>query len=642
MQVTATGAVRRPEPADVMGAKAPAKRRLLESRWSSAQLAQALIPREQWQPWPGAADRDRWQAIPAEVRAGMVAAEEKHGSAPWQVLPATVFLDYARNGNRSRYEGIRNARRNRLRDVVMAECAEGKGRFLEEIANGIWLTCEETWWGVPAHLGLQKRGSGLPDVTEPTIDLFAAETGAQLAWSEYLLGGEIAKVHPLVRERVAIEIERRILAPYRERDDFWWMGLAADRPMNNWNPWINSNCLTCALLMERDPARRAQFTHKVLRSLDRFLDSYHDDGGCDEGPGYWGHAGGSLFDNLELLHSASKGAIDFYGSPLVKEIGRYIYRAHIHDNWYVNFADASARVNIAGDLVFRYGQRIGDASMQALGAWAVQHEPAHAVRGESLGRQLPALFNMAAVRSAPARQPLVRDVWLSGTEVMAARVQEGSPKGLYLAAQGGHNAESHNHNDVGNFIVYANGNPVVIDVGVETYTAKTFSSRRYDIWTMQSGYHNCPTVNGVMQSAGRAFAAREVGYRADANAVEFSLDLAAAYPREAGIETWRRTLRLDRAKNEIAVRDAWVLQKAGATVQLTLMTAAQPQVEGREIRLNDGVRVALPEMLSAKVEEIRTEDARLKPVWGERVWRVLLSASGVGVKGETVLRIWQA
>ena len=101
-------------------------------------------------------------------------------------------------------------------------------------------------------------------------------------------------------------------------------------------------------------------------------------------------------------------------------------------------------------------------------------------------------------------------MWLPGIQIMAARVREGSADGLYLAAQGGHNAESHNHNDVGNFIVYANGEPAIIDVGVETYTAKTFSPQRYDIWTMQSAYHNLPTVNGVMQGAGREFEARNV------------------------------------------------------------------------------------------------------------------------------------
>ena len=55
---------------------------------------------------------------------------------------------------------------------------------------------------------------------------------------------------------------------------------------------------------------------------------------------------------------------------------------------------------------------------------------------------------------------------------MAARSSQGSERGFYVAAKGGHNAESHNHNDVGSFIVYADGYPALIDVGVEAYTAK--------------------------------------------------------------------------------------------------------------------------------------------------------------------------
>jgi hypothetical protein len=159
---------------------------------------------------------------------------------------------------------------------------------------------------------------------------------------------------------------------------------------------------------------------------------------------------------------------------------------------------------------------------------------------------------------------------------------------------------------------------------------------------MQSGYHNCPTVNGVMQSAGRAFAARAVNYRSNAGAAEFSLDIAAAYPPDAGIETWRRTLRLDRTKNLVEVRDAWVLQKPGGTVQLTLMTAVKPEISEHVLRLNHGLHVAVPDIMSPSVEEIRTEDARLRPVWGDRVYRVLLTVSPASVKGETVLRISQA
>jgi hypothetical protein len=624
---------------------APPERRLLSGPLSADKVRSALLPRSRWKPYPAAADRTAWNAVPAEVRDPLIAEGQKALSGDWPALPATVFLDYLRDGNRSRYEALRNARRGRLRDLVLAECAEGRGRFLEEIANGIWVTCEETYWGVPAHVGVQKRGSGLPDVTEPTIDLFAAETGAQLAWTEYLLGPQIAKVHPLVRERIALEIERRILAVYRDRNDFWWMGFEAGRRMNNWNPWINSNCLTCALLLEREE-RRADLVYKIVRSVDRFLDSYHDDGGCDEGPGYWGHAGGSLFDNLELLYSASNGAIDYFGVPLVREIGRYIYRAHIADRWFINFADASARVSIAGDLVYRFGKRIGDPHMQALGAWAAQQREGG--RGGSLGRDLPAIFNFTGIRAAEGRQPLVRDVWMSGVQVMAARRKEGSTEGLYLAAQGGHNAESHNHNDVGNFIVYADGHPAIVDAGVETYTAKTFSSRRYEIWTMRSDYHNLPTVNATVQSPGQNFAARDVAYRANDSSAEFRLDIAAAYPPEAGIETWKRTLRLDREKNAVELRDAYVLQRDGGSVALTLMTPCTVAQSGKgEITLSGGLlprgrlKVSFPSGMEVKTETVATTDARLRPVWGAQLYRVLLSAGKLPAKGEFVVRITQ-
>jgi hypothetical protein len=231
---------------------------------------------------------------------------------------------------------------------------------------------------------------------------------------------------------------------------------------------------------------------------------------------------------------------------------------------------------------------------------------------------------------------------------MAARVREGSAEGLYLAAQGGHNAESHNHNDVGNFLVYAGGKPAVIDVGVETYSAKTFSSKRYEIWTMQSAYHNCPTVDGVMQAAGREFEARDVKYRADDAAAELSLEIAAAYPKEANLESWRRTLRLDRVANRIEIVDRYSARKAPRLIVLTLMTPwrmrqAAPGVLALAVEGGSEVRMAFDATsLTASQEEIAIADGRLRSSWGTKLYRILLSAKEPGAKREFVLRITQA
>ena len=389
-----------------------------------------------------------------------------------------------------------------------ASCWKAKGRFVDAIADGLWLICEETYWGLPAHVGAQKRGKGLPDVTEPTVDLFAAETGALLAWTDYLLGDRLDAVHPLVRERLRLEVDRRILTPNLERDDFGWMGFTDGR-VNNWNPWINSNWLASTLLLERDPERRVRTVRKITRSLDRFIDSYPDDGGCDEGPSYWSRAAASLFETLELLHAATDGRLDVYGEPVVRAMGQYMARAYIAGDYYVNIGDAAARVKVEPEIVFRYGRAVGDQALASFGSLLASRRgpygPADVSRYGSLARVLPALLRARDVADTAPTEPLDGSVWLPDLQMMAAREKPGSIQGLYVAAWGGHNAQSHNHNDVGNVIVFADGQPLLVDVGVGEYTAKTFGSRRYEIWTMQSSWHTLPAINGVDQAAGSTF-----------------------------------------------------------------------------------------------------------------------------------------
>ena len=595
-------------------------------------LRDLLVPYPDWHPFPRAGDREAWNRLPEATRRGHIQRGEELNYA-WPSLPATLFLDFARTGNRSRYERESFARRTVLCNLVVAECMEGEGRFLDDIANGIWAICEESYWGVPAHIGMQAAGVGLPDAAEPTVDLFVGETVALLAWAHYLLGEQLDEVSGLIRPRIVREADVRVLTPCLERTDFWWMGFG-DRRVNNWNPWCNSTWLTAALLLEGDEERRLQMVAKILRSLDRFIEDYPPDGGCDEGPSYWSRAGGSLFDCLELLHSATDGASDVYGEELIGNIGRYIYRAHIDERYFINFADGPGVARISAPLVFRYGRRIGDEKLAALGAYAMmqQHTQSPCV-SDSIGRQLPALFALEEALAVRTDPPRVRDVWLEDIQVMAARDREDSAGGLYVAAKGGHNAESHNHNDVGNFIVYVDGQPALVDVGVETYTARTFSRERYEIWTMQSGYHNLPTVAGAMQQAGREFAARQVSYGADDAGAELQLDIAGAYPPEAGLERWTRRVRLNRGM-DVQIIDAYALEHPTAELTLSLMTPCQVRVaQPGELALEPGSHTSAhlrihydAGKLQAEVADVPIEDGQLQSVWGERLRRIVLHA----------------
>jgi len=621
----------------------------LRELYPQEQIEQVLLSQDQWRPWPKWSERQAWEGLPAEVRKDLIAGGEAYLGYDWPALPATLFLEFARDGNRSRYEREHFARRSALTALAIAECVEGKGRFLDDVANGVWALCEESFWGVPAHIGAQKAGSGLPDYAEPIVDLFAAETSESLAWTSYLLGERLDEVSPLIRKRIALEIDRRVLTPCLERD-FGWMGFRGGR-VNNWNPWCNSNWLVSALLIEPDESRRVAAVAKIARSLDHFLDAYEDDGGCDEGPGYWGRAGASLYDCLDLLHSASDGAIDVYDKPLVQEIGRYIYRVHIADRYFVNFADASARVGIAASLVYRYGKSIGDDKLMAFGAHAFAESGGMAKAfegkpGYGIGRYLAEIFGAAEIERAKAYAPLVRDVWMDGIQVMTARNREGSTKGLYVAAKGGHNAESHNHNDVGNFIIYIDGKPVIIDIGVETYSRKTFSSQRYEIWTMQSAYHSLPTIDGVMQAPGGQFAARDVRYKSDDRMAQLTLDIAGAYPEQARLKSWVRAITLNRGRDVTVVED-YTLTEAAGQITLSLMTPCSAVVgEAGQILLSASDRddalarvIYDASKLTATIEVIDVEDGRLRSVWPEKTTRILLTAKKPALKDTWTLKV---
>jgi hypothetical protein len=624
---------------------------LLAAAFSADALGSVLLAPGAWRPYPKAGDAGGWAKVPASVREAHVRLAEKRLGADWPAPKASIFLDFVRDGNRTRYEAVSFGRRVRLAELVVAEAIEGRGRFVDDILDGVWTICEESFWGVPAHVGAQKRGPGLPDVAEPVVDLFAAETGMLLAWTDYLVGDALDRVSPLVRERIRREVDRRVLTPCLEREDFGWMGLRGEK-VNNWNPWIASNWLAAALLVDSDPARRARGVHKALRCLDAFLASYPADGGCDEGPGYWDRAGGSLFDSLELLRGASGGKIDVFDRPLIKEIGRYIGRVHIAGPWAVNFADAAAKAGGNASLIFRYGQAIGDEDLAGFGAWLAREQGLGkgAVAGSFgvLGRTLPALFGLDAVTGAEPKEPLARDAWFPELQVMAARSFEGSTKGLYLAAKGGHNDESHNHNDVGSFIVYADGEPALIDVGVETYTAKTFSGRRYEIWTMQSAFHNLPTVNGVMQKNGRAFRAEDVGHKAGRTRAVLDLDIAGAYPPEAGIVSWKRRIALERGKR-VVVEEDYSLERAGLPIELSFMSWRKPVAAGAgriDLLHPDGRNGAGPLKLlfdgrafEPRIETIEIEDERLRASWGDRIYRVVLLSKAPAKAGKISVRI---
>jgi hypothetical protein len=146
-----------------------------------------------------------------------------------------------------------------------------------------------------------------------------------------------------------------------------------------------------------------------------------------------------------------------------------------------------------------------------------------------------------------------------------------------------------------------------------------------------------------MQSAGRQFRATDVAYHADDNAAEFRLNIASAYPKEANLERWNRTLRLLRGKNEIELVDDFSLKQAASEITLTLMTpCAVAQPSAGVLALANTVKVLYdPRTFTPAIEEIKLDDARLRSTWGERLFRILLRAANPKTQAVWTTRITQ-
>lgn len=597
-----------------------------------------LIKNEiQPQHFPKYNDREFWNAVPENIANQYIQEAEKVLDFPWPAIKATDYLEIVRTGQRLHDQFI--LPHNVLRALIMGELVEGKGRFLDQIVNGVWYYSEQTWWGWSAHLKDQKEADGLPDVDEPIVELGVGEIVNTLAMSYLLFKDEFDQIHPLIAKRLKQEVMNKAIIPFYERDDFWWMGFKewydpyADSPrrLNNWNTWINYNMLLAILVLEDNPDKRAEGINKVLRSIDNLLNSYPDDGGCDEGPSYWTHAGGHLYLTLNLLDNVTSGSFNVFENQLVKNMGTYIYKASIDYPYFINFADANATQSISPEMLYLYGKDIKNTNLQNFGAYVAKKEGwgTEAPRGD-IDRTILRLNHYEEILNARADDPLVADFWLPDTELAGARDKEGSTDGFNFAAKGGYNDESHNHNDAGTFILYYNGKPCIIDIGRETYTAKTFGPNRYDLWNIQSQYHNLPRINGHDQAFGKQYRARNTKFNANSKKAVFSADLAGAYPVEAAVKYWNRTYTLNRDRNFLIEDHFELTEILNGSTSLNLISYCHvTKVKDGVLELaGDDFKLILQydsKMLVPSIEFMEIRDPRLFKFWPEGVTRIVFT-----------------
>ncbi len=468
------------------------------------------------------ADRQIWDAVARSPHfKNVVRGAEQLLKQTMPDLPDDLFLDFSRTGNRSRYDKVWANRHRRLAEMVLAECMENRGRFLPSIEDAIAAVLSEKTWVMPAHdISLANFHGKIIE-----IDLRAAAKASLLSTIDYWLA---AKLSEKTRKLIHTELERRIFAPFESmvrhgKPRMWWL-----TGTNNWNAVCLAGVVGAATTTIEDRQRRAFYIAAAEKYIQYFLDGFTPDGYCSEGLGYWNYGFGHFVLLAENILQATGGKLDLWERPKTKAIAQFARRLEILPGVYPAFADCPLHAQPGKRIMAYVSRRFGwgweEWEQQGLGLAA----------GPSLDLfefgllTLPnSISERPAVASSDVKRPL-RD-WFSDAGILISRPATDNPRGLGAALKGGHNAEQHNHNDVGSFVVALGKATPLLDPGSEVYTRRTFSAQRYESNVLNSFGHPVPRVAGKLQRPGRQAAAKVLKTEFTDEKDTLVLDLRSCY-----------------------------------------------------------------------------------------------------------------
>ncbi|MBN1910347.1 MAG: heparinase II/III family protein [Pirellulales bacterium] len=476
-------------------------------------------------------DREVWEGLKKDRNwKSVIRHAEQWQGKPFPELTDALYLEFSKNGNRSRCQSVIGQRHKRLGPLVVAECLENQGRFLPEIEKTIREILSEKTWVLPAHDRALTNFKG----KEITIDLRSSAVAWELATAVYWLGDRLGAK---VRDEVQEELERRVFGPFESmirqgEPRMWWIQCT-----NNWNAVCLANVTGAALTAIESPSRRAFFAAAAEANIRNFLEGFTSDGYCSEGLGYWNYGFGNFLRLAETLHQQTGGRVDLMDSDQIRAISQFGRRMEMMPGVYPALADCKPGSR-PGPWMMRYVDR-----RYGFG-WTQDRGPLDGLSSVASLADfgLLAFPNSVTPRPEPIEPPATqpRRDWFPDAGVLIGRPAPGTDNALGVALKGGHNAEHHNHNDVGSFVVALAGKTPLVDPGSEVYTRRTFGSRRYKSGVLNSWGHPVPLVAGKRQHTGRDAQAKVLRTDFTDKNDTLVLDLRSAYEVD-GLKKLERT-----------------------------------------------------------------------------------------------------
>ncbi len=435
-------------------------------------------------------------------------------------LTRRVFDIFYETGSRKEYEELYFSRRRALLICTLMCLIFDNDEYIKTLETVISSICDEFTWALPAHTDKDAPNP------ERVIDLFAAETGQALSEIYAMLGGRLS-VNTL--GRITEELKRRIADPFNETAFNW------ERSENNWSAVCGGS--VGITLMYHFPEDFKRNEKRLLNIMDVYIGSFGDDGISREGLGYWNY-GFWYFTGFADLYNRLYG-VDIMNNAKVKSIAMCQQNLFLDKNTVVSFSDCTGVVNFNSGLAHYYRKKFGaDIRIISQGfSDGIDH----------CSRLLPAVRSVLWYDESlgSLTDPMEHESYFSDS---AWYINRG--KRFALAAKSGYNDESHNHNDVGSFIIAADGVQTLADYGAAEYTRDYFSDKRYSFLATSSRGHSIPIIDGEYQKAGIEYG----GVTTAAGGNKCVMEISGAYGLDY-LSELKRTFLID--DNSVELTDAF-------------------------------------------------------------------------------------
>lgn len=457
---------------------------------SQIKMLLPLVPDETYTSAPSVNNRDYWNKI-AKSEDGKKIVDEAisfFNRKPEVPISDEIYRKANKGGIRGIYKPRYYRTMDRLEKFVLAECIENKGRFIPQIEVYCDSIMAMKSWMHPNH---DDKENSVLEGKRVAIDLGARKFGMVLALSEDLLGDKLSST---LRTKIDEQLKWRIKDSYfKSAKGLDNVGNQWIRSLSNWNAVCTSGSVFTILSEAENKEERAAAVGCAINSMKYYLSGFGNDGYCSEGVGYWGYGFGHYLYLAEMLYDYTDGKVDlfkFNDYEKLKNVAHFPYLYEIQNGMFSPFSDSSTTISSESDNF---------AALMSAKHYGTP-KPEKFVSEEAVG-------TIIGWRDAPLYTSNEKSTWelpdvtfFDDYGIVVSRGKQENPFSVTIKA--GHNAENHNHSDVGSYVVLLGKDIMAGDIGAPSYIAGAFSPENP---ARSSWGHPVPRVDNTLQSNGFEF-----------------------------------------------------------------------------------------------------------------------------------------